>query len=1192
MLFLTVAGSLEPLADALAATMAVPLADPFSPELIAVPGGGTGAWLRGRLAEQVGATARGGDGIAANLEVVFPATLVARAMGEQPGFGAWSVGPLTWAVHEVLVDQGDELGQATDAVRARAIADLFDRYALHRPSMVRAWSDGRDLGATGTPLPAHQRWQPQLWRAVQAALGGAPTDAERLHARARALRDADPGSLDDELAAVPARVALFGLGGLPAPHLDLVVALARHRDVHVLASTASGARWRAVAEALAALDPPLALPATRVDDRVPVGAGHPLVTAWGRTSREAGLLLADAVAAVDQAQVTSPEPEPPLSDEASVLARLQHGLRADVAPPGAPVGDQIDRRPPVRPDDPSLRWYRTYGPARQVEVLRDAILHLLEERDDEGRPRFEPRDIAVLCPDPASIAPLVEATFAGDPDHGVSQVPVQVADRSLRQDNALLDAAAALLDLLDGRFRVSSVLAFAGRPPVRLRFGLDADALGRISEWAEATNVRWGLDDTDQERFGLPADLGGVHTWRSGLDQLLLGAAMADRGQRLGPGEVPPFGPIEGDGVAVAGALAELVHHLGTAVDALRSPSTVADWAADLAAALRSLCAVPDDDAWQWRVVERTLAELAAEATTPDGEPRPQVVEPADLAALVRGRLAAGSRSPRLRSGAVTVSSLTAQRGVPFPVVCLLGLDDDVASGGLAAEDLIAAEPCVGDPDPRGEQRAQLLDAVLSAGERLVVCSTGRDLRTNAEVPPSVALAELFDVVDATVRLPDELELPGDLPAWVPRGAERARDLLTVDHPRQAWSERALQPGALGVAGPWSFDEGARRAALARRAQVADVPFLDQPLPAVAAATATRAVDPSASGEWRVIDLRDLEAALTRPAQVLLRNRLGVWLPGDDEVLDDQIPLTLGGLDRWKLSKALLDAALAPPPGPDEPAVDLRTWEQVERRKGTVPPLAFGDGAVASAHTRVAQLRAQLLAELGPQPYEPVTVPLEAAVPGAAGGAVVVVGAVSGVCGDVVTTITPSSLRPHHVLVAWLRLALLAASDPDRPWRALTIGGKSQQANKLVVHRIALRGREGAAEAVDVVLDLLERSSCDAVPFFPATSRALVRDGVPAARSTWFDKFGEAEDEWNRRLFPSDFDLLLALALRDDEAAAAADLPEPAAAGRLWWWAHRVWGAVDATAEVDEDEVPVPDVDPVVVGAPDEGAAP
>ncbi|MBU3701360.1 MAG: exonuclease V subunit gamma, partial [Acidimicrobiia bacterium] len=65
---LTVGGSLEPLADALAELLAVPApgADPFDAELVLVPSAGVRAWLGARLARRLGATARGGDGVVAN----------------------------------------------------------------------------------------------------------------------------------------------------------------------------------------------------------------------------------------------------------------------------------------------------------------------------------------------------------------------------------------------------------------------------------------------------------------------------------------------------------------------------------------------------------------------------------------------------------------------------------------------------------------------------------------------------------------------------------------------------------------------------------------------------------------------------------------------------------------------------------------------------------------------------------------------------------------------------------------------------------------------------------------------------------------------------------------------------------------------------------------------------------------------
>ena len=1155
---LTVAGSLEPLAERLAGVLSDPLDDPFTPEIVAVPGGGVKAWLVAWLARRLGATngagehrqpldaaleGAGGDGIVANVEMVFPATIVARALGEERGLGRWATGPLTWTLHEVLQDLGPELGQATDAVRARAIADLFDRYTLYRPEMVQQWSDGRDVDGAVQPLEGHQRWQPRLWRAVQEHLGG-PSDAQLLLQGVAAL---EAGEVPDD---VPRRVSLIGLASLPGPHLRVLTALARHRDVNVLAPVASAERWRRVVEELQG-QPPLALPVERGDPAAPVGGGHPLVTGWGRASREANLLLFEAARDSPWATlVEAPAAAEALAPEPSLLVRLQHGLRADEAPPGPVAPGEAERRALFDPvTDPSVRWHRAHGPARQVEALRDTLLHLFEELDDDGRPRFQPRDVAVLCPDVPRVAALVEATFAGDDRHGVPAIGVRVADRSMRQDNVILDAAAALLDLLDGRFRASAVVAFAARPPVRERFGFDASSLSRMSEWVEATNIRWGLGPPDQARFGLPAAL-DAHTFLAGVDQLLLGATMAPSGARLGPGAVAPFATIEGDDVAVAGGLAEMVHQLDRAMAALRAGTTVDAWCDALLGALRALCAVPDADGGQWRTVERMVEELREEAAV-DGVPRTTPVDPADVAVLVRGRLSAAGGRARFGTGAVTVSSLTAQRAVPHRVVCVLGLDQDAVAGGLAAEDLVAARPCVGDGDPRSEQRAELLDAVLAAEERLVLFSSGHDVRTNAELPPVVALAELFDVVDATVRM---------------AGSEqRPRDALTIHHPRHAWAEAALCPGGLGDAagsGPWSFDEGALRAAVARRDQQrGTTALLGEPLDPI----------PVADGNGvEEVALDQLLAAISNPARVLLGDRLGWTLPGEDDERDDAIPLAVKGLEQWQVIDRLLRLHLTTDHAELEDAV--AAWEMVERRRGAVPPLRFGDHTLGEARRRVDAFEVALAEVLGEVPHDPHPVAVDIGLSTTSGQPIRVQGFVPGVCGNLVLTVTASSFKPKDHLTAWLRIAALTLEQPDRPWEAVILARDGSATDKATVKvvRVQLTDPARAAEVLALADDLRRRALTDVVPAFPATTHARWCKGMASARAEWDNMFGDSNDRWIAAAFGTDFDELLSLPPRPGEDAG----PGPGPGARLTFWAERIWGTFEDTTGVRLRQVP------------------
>ncbi len=145
-------------------------------------------------------------------------------------------------------------------------------------------------------------------------------------------------------------------------------------------------------------------------------------------------------------------------------------------------------------------------------------------------------------------------------------------------------------------------------------------------------------------------------------------------------------------------------------------------------------------------------------ATTPPSTARPEArsspIRP--TWPLFRRRLAGINGRPRFGTGAVTVSSLTAQRGVPHRVVCLLGLDDDVAE-----------DPC---PHRRTWRRIRPAWATAMPAANSVPSSstpsspraTGSSCSAPATTcaptprcPPVVAVAELLDVIDATVRAPD-----------------------------------------------------------------------------------------------------------------------------------------------------------------------------------------------------------------------------------------------------------------------------------------------------------------------------------------------------------------------------------------------------------------------------------------------------
>ncbi len=885
---------------ALAHMFAAPADDPFAPELIAVHTRGMERWLTQRLSAHLGTTPGRADGVCANVTFSQPHRLVteavAAAAGVAPDEDPWPAQRSLWPLLEMIDASLHEPWLSTlrayldggprRVAAAREIADRFDRYALLRPELLRAWAQGED-----GPIAADQAWQPRLWRALRARIG-VPSAAERLAGACERLR-AQP-----QLLALPRRVSLFGLTRLPAGHLDVLAAIAAERDVHVFALHPSPALWNAVAQALDGHPPPV----RRRDDRSGRLARNRLLASWGADARELQLVLARAGAGVDHRHEHVRGAAP------SLLARLQEDVRANRQAPPEPAL--------LAGDDASLRVHACHGRARQVEVLRDAILHLLA-----ADPTLQPRDVVVMCPDIETFAPLIAATFGAgavtagdDDDQGAGEGPrmpqlrVRLADRALRQTNPVLGVLAALLELADQRVTASQVLDLAEREPVRRRFAIDDDDLARLREWISRSGIRWGLDAEHRRPYRLAEVPNG--TWEAGLARVLLGVAMTEDEQRLFGG-VLPLDDVDSGAIDLAGRLAELIARVAEAVDAFAAPMAIDAWAGALATAADALAATAPRDAWQRAQLQRVLDELVGEASVA-GTASPSVLSLADVRALLAERLRGRPTRANFRTGQLTVCTLVPMRSVPHRVVCLLGLDDGVFPRGAVHDDddLTLADPHVGERDGRSEDRQLLLDALLAATDRLIVTYTGNDERTNITRPPAVPVGELLDVVDATARCPD---------------ARRPAPASWCDTRSSPSTHAISTAGGLVPGRVWSFDPATLRGAQALSGpRLQARPFLPSPLPA----------PPPAA-----LALDDLLAFVAHPVRAFLRARLGVSVRDFSDVVEDGLRVELDPLARWEVGDRLLRARLA--------GVSAREAGLAEIARGMLPPAALGQPVLA-----------------------------------------------------------------------------------------------------------------------------------------------------------------------------------------------------------------------------------------------------
>ncbi len=742
-------------------------------------------------------------------------------------------------------------------------------------------------------------------------------------------------------ARLPRRVIVFGISALPQQTLEVLEALAPVSQVLLFVLNPSRHYWGDLIEGRELFrgpyrrHPPRQLPKD-LDAKTLHLHGHPLLAAWGRQGRDY-LRLLDAH-----------DERTRYEAHFSGLAGKQGGIDLFVSPGQDCLLHQLQEdilelrslkerqelATVIDPDrDRSLEFIIAHHPQREIEILHDRLLAELDQAATTEQP-LEPRDVLVMVPDIGVYAPHIQAVFGRLDRDDRRYIPFRIADQSERRRNPLLIGLERLLRLPQARLTVSEVLDWLDIPAFHTRFGIDAASLPTLRHWIAGANVRWGLDREHRTALGFTEGL-TQHTWRFGLDRLLLGFANGASGPWRG---IEPYEAIGGLEAALVGPLAELLDRLRHYWDILSKPHPPSDWVG-LVGALIDDCLVETNeaDALTLGRVMQALDDWAADCAQGGlaGESLPYEI----FCASFLPRLDQTHLNQHFVSGAVNFATLMPMRAIPFRQIWILGLNDgDYPRQRLRSDfDLMADDYRPGDRSRRDDDRYLFLEALLSARDKLVIGWVGRDSRDNSPRQPSVLVTQLRDHLAAGWRLPEGR--PG-----------RLIDALTTVYPLQPFSRSYFVanplPQIFTYAQEWCSADGGEgrhlgedhQSVIAAQAEVQKSSLIstdwgsfriqvDAGMGKGAEGTdnggerdMARRLTPGAPGTEPLIPwlpetplgLDGLEAFLKSPVDALFKQRLHVPSPHPEDVPPDVEPFSLSGLAAWRLRDLLIDRCFVP----------------------------------------------------------------------------------------------------------------------------------------------------------------------------------------------------------------------------------------------------------------------------------------
>ncbi|EMX2899488.1 exodeoxyribonuclease V subunit gamma [Escherichia coli] len=889
------------------------LDDPFEPEMILVQSTGMAQWLQMTLSQKFG--------IAANIDFPLPASFIwdmfVRVLPEIPKESAFNKQSMSWKLmtllpqlleredftllRHYLTDDSDKRKLFQLSSKA---ADLFDQYLVYRPDWLAQWETGHLVEGLGEA----QAWQAPLWKALVEythQLGQPRWHRANLYQRfietLESATTCPPG--------LPSRVFICGISALPPVYLQALQALGKHIEIHLLFTNPCRYYWGDIK------DPAyLAKLLTRQrrhsfeDRELPLfrdsenagqlfnsdgeqDVGNPLLASWGKLGRDYIYLLSDLESSQELDAFVDVTPDNLLHNIQSDILELENRAVAGV---NIEEFSRSDNKRPLDPLDSSITFHVCHSPQREVEVLHDRLLAMLEED-----PTLTPRDIIVMVADIDSYSPFIQAVFGSAPAD--RYLPYAISDRRARQSHPVLEAFISLLSLPDSRFVSEDVLALLDVPVLAARFDITEEGLRYLRQWVNESGIRWGIDDDNVRELELPAT--GQHTWRFGLTRMLLGYAMESA-----QGEwqsVLPYDESSGLIAELVGHLASLLMQLNIWRRGLAQERPLEEWLPVCRDMLNAFFLPDAETEAAMTLIEQQWQAIIAEGL---GAQYGDAVPLSLLRDELAQRLDQERISQRFLAGPVNICTLMPMRSIPFKVVCLLGMNDGVYPRQLAplGFDLMSQKPKRGDRSRRDDDRYLFLEALISAQQKLYISYIGLSIQDNSERFPSVLVQELIDYIGQSHYLPGDEALNCD------ESEARVKAHLTCLHTRMPFDPQNYQPGERqSYAREWL--PAASQAGKAHSEFVQPLPFT---LP-------------------ETVPLETLQRFWAHPVRAFFQMRLQVNFRTEDSEIPDTEPFIQEGLSRYQINQQLLNAL-----------VEQDDAERLFRRfraAGDLPYGAFGE---------------------------------------------------------------------------------------------------------------------------------------------------------------------------------------------------------------------------------------------------------
>jgi exodeoxyribonuclease V gamma subunit len=834
-IYLNVSNSLQPLSLRLANDLNANIQDPFVKQWVVTQTEGMNSWLKQSIAKEYG--------IAANINFCKPNDIIAEIYrsGLSTGKQIINTETIRWSIYEIL-DMPEFKSKFEDIATyyvnndikrialSDELADLFDQYQVYRHDTVKVWTERLNNNEEA------KEWQEWIWHKIKNKLGEDYQDrVEMAQLLIEGLSREDVKA--DVKRKIPA-LHLFGIAVITPYYLQIFHELSKFMEIHLyLVNPSPEQIWmddlteKQISKLLISQQKPRA----EVDLLM---VGNDLLLNWGSIVKQSFALL---MKHDDFVNVYNEEDAIPVTDPETLLKKIQYDIYNNLNSKTRQTLSAIDYK------DGSIKINGAYTPAREVEILQNYLIELIDKRNE----KLSPKDILVLVSDIETYAPFIHAVFGNSP----YKFPYNIADESYSAGNNMFTAIQEILSLDAEKFKVEDVLRLLESPYIRNRFNIKDEEVLRTA--ARQAGIIFSME-------GRRSDDTRYISWEYGLKKIMYGICMSgEQDVHDGQDGFIPLDTAEGTEAIDRVRLMYFVRMLYKKLIDRSQNRTISEWAVYLQFLVEDMIfqAGEKDDEDYTKLVQFT-EQMALLEKNANVEISFEVFRHSFLQ-----RLDLEKKAGSFAKGGITFCSLVPMRSIPFKVVAMLGMDfDKFPRKETALSFSLLNEWKLGDRDVKNNDKHLFLETLMSAQKYLYISYLAANSKDGASLPASSLVDELIDYVARGIKIDTDV---------------LKKQWVTV-HPLHSFSAEynpAGEKGLLSYLNTSNYNTGITPAVIQK---------------------------PPKEFTFTKVDIDDITKFLHNPARVYLQKQFNIYYREDDVLLQDHELFDFDHLTKWNVQDKIM----------------------------------------------------------------------------------------------------------------------------------------------------------------------------------------------------------------------------------------------------------------------------------------------